>query len=156
MSAKLIQVKYDRNGPTTRFVLLDTGRPQRSDEVICFDVTDAVRTALNEDRRNKQKDFTGKAFAWYLHQASEASKAHAELSEAWSRSFHTKDENFRAMVFHMMQMSPKSCEVVDLTTEDFQEALQKIKMDFRPKIGLQGTWRGFKRANFHVITEWAL
>lgn len=154
MTTKLIQVLYDRNSPTTRFVLLDAGRPQKSDEIICFDVTDEVRKALNEDRRNKQPDYTGKAFAWYLHQAGEAARLHSKLSEQWSQSFHTKDANFRAMVFHMMQMSPKSCEVIDLTKEDFQEALQKLKMDFRPKIGLNGTWRGFKRANFHVQKEW--
>ena len=156
MTAKLIQVRYDRNGPTTRYVILDSARPQRSDEIICFDVTDDVRKALNEDRKSKQQDFTGKAFAWYVHQAAVAVKAHSELSEQWSRSFHTKDENFRAMVFHMMQMSPNSCEVVDLTKEDFVDALSKIKMDFRPKIGLAGTWRGFKRANFHPQKEWGL
>lgn len=156
MTAKLIQVRYDRNGPTTRYVILDGARPQKSDEVICFDVTDAVRKALNEDRRNKQQDFTGKAFAWYIHEAAAAVEQHSRLSEQWSRSFHTKDENFRSMVFHMMQSSPKSCDVIDLTKEEFADALPKLKMDFRPKIGLAGTWRGFKRANFHVMKEWNL
>lgn len=156
MAAQLIQVRYDRNGPTTRYVILDSGRPQKSDEIICFDVTDDVRKALNEDRKNKHADFTGKAFAWYLHQAAGAVAQHSKLSEQWSRSFHTKDENYRAMVFHMMQNSTSACDVVDLTTDDFQEALQKIKMDFRPKIGLNGTWRGFKRVNFHPQKEWNL
>lgn len=171
MDVKLHYVSYNRRKSVDKFVLQMQNWNEKSSNVIAFDITDVMTSALNEDLDQGFKPLTGPSFGFEVVRALRVGRSHNTLSNKWISSVKTQDKDFRGFVESELQ-NAKSIEHF-LESIDEMRNRQKVNsrghtlgvlefssteevdvLNFRPQIALKGIWKSFKPEFLEIKKTW--